>query len=238
MMVRESIKLCMALVFVMIVQVVANAEFVLEFGHSGAVGVSDFVVTPGSSMDLEVYLSPRPNLVTIPGVGTFPVAERGLVDEGLGAYVLGIDIGGAGVRLGDISSFRFGTGFFDDGTSSRVSDVRMEVAAFGLADGDFAVVPVKAPSETESVLLGTARFLVDADFVGSATITAGQANPDLSFFSLGSNPTSGLVNVGSVSASVTAVPEPGGLLALSVLGLGGVAWYRRRSVVKGTATMV
>ena len=49
------------------------------------------------------------------------------------------------------------------------------------------------------------------------------------------------VNASSIrfgSLSVTAVPEPGGLLALSVLGLGGVAWYRRRSVVKGTATMV
>lgn len=37
--------------------------------------------------------------------------------------------------------------------------------------------------------------------------------------------------------SVTAVPEPGSLMALSVLGLGGIVWHRRRSAAKRTAAM-
>lgn len=226
-MVCRLVRFCAVVTFFAVFHPAANAAFVLEFGQNGIVGVNEFVVTPGGPLEVEVYISPRANLVTIPGVGTFPVPERGLVDEGLGSFVLGVDVAGSGVRLGDISSLRFGTGFFDDGTSRRVSDVRMEAASFGERVGESAVVPVKASNETESILLGTAQFLVDADFLGSATISAGQANPDLSFFSLGPNPTSGLVNVGSVSASVTAVPEPGSLIALTLLSAAGFV-YRRR----------
>ena len=37
------------------------------------------------------------------------------------------------------------------------------------------------------------------------------------------------------SLTITAVPEPGSLLALSVIGLGGIVWHRRRSAVRRTA---
>ena len=46
------------------------------------------------------------------------------------------------------------------------------------------------------------------------------------------------VNASSISfgsLTVTAVPEPGSLLALSVMGLGGIVWHRRRSAVRRTA---
>lgn len=177
-----------------------EAELVFSFGRDGEPGVADFVVEPGTELHVGVFVS--------------EVGGQLLNSSGIGTARFRLEVTGEGVTHGPLESFEMGPGFRAVGSNSR-SDLVRTVDMSGTAEG-LNVVPVQAPSGSRSVFLGTAMLRIDPAFDGSVLLSAAQVN--LIDVSLGNS----VFNFGSVSpgmATVTAVPEPGGLKALCVVGL-------------------
>ena len=193
-----------------------NADLVFSFGRADGSGVADFVVEPGSKVMIDLFISETGGSV--------------LNDIGIGTVRFRLEVAGDGVTHGALDEFQIGAGFRAVGSNTRADSIRMVDISGAFAGID--VIPVQAASGSNTVFLGTATLQVDPSFDGTVFLTASQLSPiDVT---LGTS----IFNSGSVSsgtATITAVPEPGSLLALSMLGLGGIVWHRRRSAVRRTA---
>lgn len=89
----------------------------------------------------------------------------------------------------------------------------------GVLETVIGTVMLKAPTE-----MGSTTFSLVDPFPNNTT-----------FAGVGSGTGFPKENFRLGTATITAVPEPGSLLALSVMGLGGIVWHRRRSAVRRTA---
>lgn len=192
----------------------SNGELVFGFGQGGVAGESTFFANPGSELEIDIFV--------LESNGTV------LQDLGIGSARFELGLTESGVMHAKNQDFRPATGFSPTGNSGNPTDLFRMVDISGDIEG-FNVVPIRASSGESSVLLGTAKFRIDPDFVGSVTLNTRQVSPlDVS---LGSNLfTSGSVGLGS--ATVTAVPEPGSLIALSTLAVGGIVFHRRRRMAR------
>ena len=173
---------------------------------------SNFELVPGESFDAEVVFRERVSGGTAPIIG----------ETGLGG--IGLDLtanGGDGrMKILERPNFQISATFDDDDTIAGASP-------FG------GVAPVNSPSEgVYEAVVGSVR-LTAPTLAGSETVFS-FADPQPTadnFAGVGPGTTLDDSAINFSSVSVTAVPEPGSLLALSALATGGFVYHRRRRKV-------
>lgn len=215
----------------------ANAELVLEFGRNGVPGIENFSMVPGSSLELDLFLTQKPNEFTTDS-GTVFIPDNRLTDRGLSVawFSVGIDRMGLAhdpfVVDDPSASVVIGDGFaLDADSSAAVSAQSISIAIDAprteTSEGpDYqSVFPATGES---SVFLASARFTLDPTATGEFVLELSPLLSDSSSFVLGDAELDDFVSATSAFATVTAVPEPSGPLGLAFVGAMGIGFYRSR----------
>jgi hypothetical protein len=200
---------------VMLLPSTARADLILEFGQGGTVGITEFLVRPGDTLDIEVYLTDTPGGDGLEGRGIKTMGSIFRIDP------LGGPVGGATHQTdaqGD-STFAF-SDQFPDQRSLELREGNQELEFDAVREDETGA----QPDVGDSILLGTATL--EANSRGTYGLELEAIN-EFSFILGGSGidffePTPG-------AATLTAVPEPGTFAALGlVAGTGAVVRFRRR----------
>ncbi len=197
----------------------ARAEFVLQFGSDGVPGSDSFSVRGGDPFVLDFYLTQTGSEDRLDSSST------GLVNADL---TFAFD-GGSGVALAD---FTLGPGFVDDqqgntgieGRTLRLAQVDETLT------GETGVTTDRDGVADDSVLLGQGTLAIDPFTDGDFDLSLGPSDSPFAFALANPDgfPTELTLASSTGTLSVTAIPEPGSLLALSVLAVGGVVYCQRR----------
>ncbi len=212
----------------------ANAELVLEFGRDGVPGVRQFFGQPGSELVIQVYLTQRPDLFGTEA-DAISVPDTRLTDQGVVGGDFDFEVDRVGLAHGALSSLVAGDGFsLVAGQTDRLGDRQLRVSLetpIVQVDDIPRFEPVFPPSGQNSVLLATSTLQLGDSASGDFQIRAfNEGSVNLFPFALGGPGLGETVTVGMGTATVTAVPEPSGLLGIAVAsGLAlGLRRYRSR----------
>lgn len=186
----------------------ADAALLLQFGQGGNVGITEFVVNPGDSIDIEIYLTES--------------GETTLTDNGLGfmdaLFTLSGPAGAAHEQSGGEPTFQISPQFPD---SPNVEFWNSDTNIVRFNGSNLSSAGAVVDTNGDSILLGTATLLTSS--AGSWDLSV---DPRTSFsFAKGAN----FYNVTGGIATLTAVPEPGSFAVLGLIaGTGAAVRFRRR----------
>jgi hypothetical protein len=198
----------------------ARADYVYEF-DSGSTPMSSFTVAAGSTVTVNVYLKELDTNGTL--------QSQGLQSAGVNV----ISDAPSAASVASASAIAANPGFANQSNSVSGGTATLQADNFGNAN-----IVFPASGDPNRILLGSFTFTGNA--AGTANLTAQNIDPtgEFSYNVTGSgNSLDSLISNGTATITVTAVPEPGGLLlgGLAAAGLGVGAWRRWRKRVLALA---
>jgi hypothetical protein len=241
---------CLGLLTIAIGSSQARAEIVLNLavaGDSSTIGQTLFQITPGSTLLLDLYATQQGQR-TIPGIGDFGDNRLSAISDitGVGTFlaeVLTLDASATNpsTEIRPTLNATAGTGFtFDNGPTLGPATNMLVFGALGGTGDIMNIVPVNATNplppmqntdmpgtiQENSVLLTTFEIRSTTSAMGTSTIQV-QTFGDNFGFTLGNNAFGGGLTLQPISATVTAVPEPGMFAALGFAAC-SIAYRKRR----------
>lgn len=187
----------------------ANADLVVAFSDNGGDSfIDEALVTPGESIRIDVFAREVGDTTTLSEQGLAAMGLRGTFDS----------------SFGQVESVQVANFLLLPETTIDASG-----GSFNLAGGDPTFSGIKGTQ------IGLGSFSFVANRIGSSAISFADLSPGQgeSDFTAGESPFDDLDPIffsggRTFSLTVTAVPEPGSVLAFSLFAVGGLVYRRRR----------